>query len=116
MKSRSSLPCSFLRIPLSLQLQKKVERRPHSAVRNRLGSVVWALAVWWFGVAVMALLMVLTSHTAKAEIGLSGALSVELQNDRTYRSSDRDAHINDLYFTIEPSLSLEFFGVYGFNG
>lgn len=87
----------------------RVKRKPQQTLRRRLGTIPGMLTVWWMGVALTALFLALTTRPAKAEIHLSGEVNFELQNDRTYRSSDRDAHINDLYFTIEPSLSLEFF-------
>ncbi len=81
---------------------------PETRFLARFGTAGWALAFWWMGVAGVALLLALTSQPAKAELHFRGDIGVALQNDLTYRASDRDAKINDLYFTIEPSFSLEF--------
>jgi len=37
---------------------------------------------------------------------IEGEIPIEIQNDYTYDSDDRDAELNDLYTTIEPAISV----------
>lgn len=39
---------------------------------------------------------------------VGGSLSVEIENDNTYKSDDPDAEVNDLYTTTEPEIVFQF--------
>ncbi len=39
---------------------------------------------------------------------ISGSLSIEIENDNTYKSDDPDAEVNDLYTTTEPEIIFQF--------
>ena len=59
-----------------------------------------------FALATMALPVVAAAEESYPKI--SGEVAIEVENDRTYKSDDSAAELNDLYTTTEPELVIAF--------
>jgi hypothetical protein len=64
-------------------------------------------------VVVMLMPLAINPQSARAEDGKSyprvdASISIEVQNDNTYKSQDNDAELNDLFTTTEPEVTFHF--------
>jgi len=59
-------------------------------------------------ILIALLLLIGVNNTTWAEIGFSGEIGIEIENDNTYDSDDNDNELNDLYAVIEPAFTFSF--------